>query len=193
MQMENHIENLKRIFRICASIIVLKHGYINAKNASDYSDVLYTKFNVDIGNDDENIHPKFVCSTCRRKLDRAVKGDVLINIADFEAHTLDCNLCKSNVKNNDLQIKTFDKIMMCHGNNKIIVHVSPSKRTYSSDNFGQGLAIGKFYFFVMGNSHWYIQVGQKTFDFSLDILTLLYWAFLGLPVLGRGAERAPLP
>ena len=48
MQMENHKENLKRICRICATIIVLKHGYINAKNASDYSDVLYTKFNVDL-------------------------------------------------------------------------------------------------------------------------------------------------
>ena len=56
--MEKHKENLKRICKICASIIVLKHGYINAKNVSDYSDLLYTKFNVDIGNDDENIHPK---------------------------------------------------------------------------------------------------------------------------------------
>ena len=35
----------------------------------------------------------------------------------------------------------------------------------------QGLATGKFYFCVMGNKHWYIQVGAKTFDYSLNILT----------------------
>ena len=46
-----------------------------------------------------------------------VKGYVLIIIADFEPHTLDCNLCKSNVENKDLQIKTLDKIMMSHGYN----------------------------------------------------------------------------
>ena len=50
------------------------------------------KFNVDVGNDNENTRPKFVCSTCRRNLGRVVKWDVLSNIADFEPHTLDCNL-----------------------------------------------------------------------------------------------------
>ena len=156
MQMEKHKEKVNRICRICAGIIVLKHGYINAKNVSDYSDLLYTKFNVDIGNDDENIHPKFVCSTCRRKLDRAVKGDILINIADFEPHTLDCNLCKSNVENEDLQIKTFDKIMMSNGYNKTIVPGSTCKRPYSKHSFEQRLVIEKFYFCVMGNNHWCI-------------------------------------
>ena len=92
MQMENHKKNLKCICRIYASIIVLKLGYINAKNVSDYSELLYTKFNVDVGNDNENTHPKLFCSTCRRNLDRAIKRDVLSNIADFEPHTLDCNL-----------------------------------------------------------------------------------------------------
>ena len=148
--MEKHKENLKRICRICASIIVLKHGYINAKNVSDYNDLLYTKFIVDIGNDDENMHPKFVCSTCRRKLDRAVKGDILINIADFEPHTLDCNLCKSNVENKDLQIKTFDKIMMSDGYNKIIVRGITCKRTYSKHSFEQELIIEKILFLCNG-------------------------------------------
>ena len=64
MQIENHNENWKRICRTCASIIVLKHGYINSKNVSDYSDLLYTKSIVDIGNDDEIIHPKSACNTC---------------------------------------------------------------------------------------------------------------------------------
>ena len=177
MQMENHDENLKRICRICASIIGLKHGYINAKKASNYSDLLYTKFNVDIRND-ENIHSKFVCGTCRKKLDRTVKGDVLINIADFEPHTLDCNFCKSNVKNKDLQIKIFDKITMSHGYNKVIVHGSTCNCTYSKYNFEQGLPIGKFYFCVMGNNHWYIQVGEKTFDYSLDVLSTLPAIFI---------------
>ena len=148
MQMENHKGNLKHICRICASIIVLKHGYINAKNVSDYSDLLYTKFNDNVGNDYENICSKFVYSTIWRKLDRAVKGDVLINIADFQLHTLDYNLCKVNVENKDLQIKTFDKIMMSNGYKKIIAHRSTCKRTYSKHNFEQGLAIGKFYFCV---------------------------------------------
>ena len=113
--MENHKKNLERICRIYASIIVLKLGYINPKNVSDYSELLYTKFNVDVGNGNENTHPKFVCGICRRNLDKAVKGDVLSNIADFEAHTLDCNLRDSNVENKDLQIKTFNKIMMSNG------------------------------------------------------------------------------
>ena len=96
-------------------LIVLKDGYVNAKNVPDYSDPLYTKLILENYND--NIHSRFVCSRWRRKLDRTVKGDVLIIIADFEPHTLDCNLCKSNVENKDLQIKTLDKIMMSHGYN----------------------------------------------------------------------------
>ena len=115
MHRENHKENFKRTCRIYASIIVLKDGYVNAKNVPDYSDPLYTKLILENYND--NIHSRFVCSRWRRKLDRTVKGDVLIIIADFEPHTLDCNLCKSNVENKDLQIKTLDKIMMSHGYN----------------------------------------------------------------------------
>ena len=61
------------------------------------------------------IQDLFVVHVCSTFVCRAVKGDVLIVIADFEPHTLDCNLCKSNVENKDLQIKTLDKIMMSHG------------------------------------------------------------------------------
>ena len=43
MEMENHKENLKRIFRIYPSIVVLKNGYINAKTVSNNSDILYKK------------------------------------------------------------------------------------------------------------------------------------------------------
>lgn len=39
----------------------------------------------------------------------AVKGDVLINFADIVPYTLHCSLCKSNLENKDLQIKTFEK------------------------------------------------------------------------------------
>ena len=90
-----------------------------------------------------------------KKLDNGVKGDVLINITDFEPHTLDCNLYKSNVENIDLQIKTFDGIMVSNVYKKIIVHGSTCKRTYSKHNFEQGLAIGKFHLCVMDNNHWY--------------------------------------
>ena len=62
---------------------------------------------------------------------------------------------------------------MSNGYIKIFVHGSTCKRTYSKHNFEQGLAIGKFYFCVMGSNHWYIQVGEKTFDYSLDILSSL--------------------
>ena len=48
MQRENHKENFKRTCRIYASIIVLKDGYINAKNVPDYSDPLYTKLILEI-------------------------------------------------------------------------------------------------------------------------------------------------
>lgn len=54
--MEDHKKNLQQTCRKCASIIVLNHGYINAKNVLDYNYLLYTKFNVDIGNDNEDIH-----------------------------------------------------------------------------------------------------------------------------------------
>ena len=54
---------------------------------------------------------------------------------------------------------------MSNGYNKIIVHGSTCKRTCSKHSFEQGLVIEKFYFCVMGNNHWYIQVGEKTFDY----------------------------
>ena len=69
----------------------------------------------------------------------------MINIAYFEPHTFDSNLCKSNVENEDLQIKTFDKIMMSNSYNKIVVPGNTCKRTYSKHSFEQGLVIDNFF------------------------------------------------
>ena len=62
---------------------------------------------------------------------------------------------------------------MTNGYNNIIAQESIFKRTYSKHIFEQALAIGTFSFCVMGSNHWYIQVGENTFDYSLDILNTL--------------------
>ena len=62
---------------------------------------------------------------------------------------------------------------MKNGYNKVIVRGSTCRFNYSKYNFEQGLSIRKFYFCVMGSDHWYIEVGKKTFDDSLDFLNTL--------------------
>ena len=57
--------------------------------------------------------------------------------------------------------------------NKIIVPGSTCKCTYSKHNFEQGLVIEKCNFCVMGNKHWYIEVSEKAFNYSFDILSTL--------------------
>ena len=61
--------------------------------------------------------------------------------------------------------------MMSNGYNKIIANRSICKCTYSKHNFGARISNWEILFCVMGNKHWYIQVGAKTFDYSLNILT----------------------
>ena len=62
---------------------------------------------------------------------------------------------------------------MTNGYDNKIAQESIFKRTCSKHIFEQALAIGTFQFCVMGSNHWYIQVGENTFDYSLDILNTL--------------------
>ena len=64
--MEGHKLNLRNLFRICCSQIVLKYGCKVAKIVEEYSDVLYQFYDVDI---DMETDERCLCENCKRKVD----------------------------------------------------------------------------------------------------------------------------
>ena len=67
-----HKEILSKLCRVCGSYIQLKTGYVKAKSVSEYSNILFTVYEIDTKVESDEIYPKFLCSSCKRKLDRLV-------------------------------------------------------------------------------------------------------------------------
>lgn len=107
----DHITSLKSICRVCGQKIVLKPGYINAKSVMDYSGILFASYNIDVEYEDIYVYPKFLCSNCRRKLEKLkfYVDAVPQKAAVFLPHTDSCSLCKK-VPKGQLRLVHLDKI-----------------------------------------------------------------------------------
>ena len=95
-EMEEHISLLRERCRVCGQKIKFGDGFARAKSVEDYSNVLFTVYDVDIEYESSDIYPKHLCSKCRRNLDRykTKLPAPHLEAATFEPHTDDCSLCK---------------------------------------------------------------------------------------------------
>ena len=73
MKMTNQERFLEHTCRTCG-IAITSSSKTTLKNVIPYRREILVVFNYDINNDDTLIHPKYVCETCRRKLDRCSHG-----------------------------------------------------------------------------------------------------------------------
>ena len=114
--MENHCVNLSKFCRLCRSRVEgnpkQKKKVYNPKMVTVYKETIKKLFDYDIDIDQDDICPKSVCNSCRRKLDRinSDSRDVLIeSMAIFSSHNEDCQLCKDNIEKHQFSVIFLEK------------------------------------------------------------------------------------
>ena len=110
--MSNHSIFLQKTCRTCGVAITGS----SKKEVSLYKKEIMALFHYDLAIDQEQIHPKFVCDICRRKLDRCAEGlkkDKIItyncDMLSFAEHSEEnCFVCtKRNKKAISFQVKFY--------------------------------------------------------------------------------------
>ena len=130
----HHVYYLQQLCRLCKNKIVEKGGYVNRKNVEEYSDVIYTVYDIDVEYEDFHVYPKCLCSSCVRTLNREKKkqeqGKVTrhLDAPNFGAHKQDCEFCKVNTLFSGLHIKNLDTSMLKSGFNKLVENTNSFKR-----------------------------------------------------------------
>ena len=107
---------------MCGKKISFSKGYINPRACSDFKITLETCYNVVLDNEDENVFPKFLCDSCRRKMVTLTTSPKFVGEAvNFPVHTENCVIChgKSNLKIKttklDFRVTYLDKLMLSNG------------------------------------------------------------------------------
>ena len=101
--MSNHERFLKHTCRTCG-VAITSSSKTTPKHVTSYRREILAVFNYnyDIKSDNTLIHPKYVCETCRRKLDRCSQGldnnkrvSEFCTMLIFNSHSdEDCFVCK---------------------------------------------------------------------------------------------------
>ena len=63
-----HVDQLYKLCRICSICISKKSGYADSKNVTKFAATIYKAYNIDVVIENPSIFPKYLCSSCRRKL-----------------------------------------------------------------------------------------------------------------------------
>ena len=107
----SHQENLNHICRTSGERIKLTKKSSHAKSVENYRAEIQYLFKYDILNDLDDIHPKFICENCRKKLDRVKLSPHQFktnsSLPLFKSHTDEnCEVCKFQCKGEELSLTT---------------------------------------------------------------------------------------
>ena len=92
---EYHRAQLCRRCRVCAKLLN-KEAIKNSSLCTDNTDILEKGFQINIGNDDPQIHAPLLCNTCRTKGNQYSdsKGiDSAMKVYGWAPHTQECSQC----------------------------------------------------------------------------------------------------
>ena len=116
-----HKEILSKLCRVCGSYIQLKTGYVKAKSVSEYSNILFAVYEIDTEVESDEIYPKFLCSSCKRKLDRLVQKEPTTETRKaytFQPHNSEkCSLCfvKTKTYKSQAHVRFFSDVFQKRG------------------------------------------------------------------------------
>ena len=98
--MDNHQNILEKLCRLCGTTIKVNDKYTLIKEVHHYTHEIKALFEYDVRCDNLYIHPKGICSLCRRKMDRCKKalgnGEKISTqqkIIPFQEHSDICLVC----------------------------------------------------------------------------------------------------
>ena len=180
--MDNHEKCLQDHCGICGNFIELKTGYLTKKTVYDFSNILFTVYNIDIELESSALYPKYLCGSCKRKLDRLAKKNPPPQYEPFN-FTLHDGLCKICERKSQTLSKTapschvkfFDEIF---GKNCFtrISNVPDAKLFYSKLQFIQGKVVHLLSIKITESFNWSLLVygnevpTENTFISSLPLV-----------------------
>ena len=98
-EINNHVEILSKLCRLCAKKIVTNRSYREPKHVLGFKEIISVRFGIDIDIDNSNVHPSSVCSKCYLKLYRLKSKNIadiersLDNASEFVLHSESCTIC----------------------------------------------------------------------------------------------------
>ena len=72
-----HKKIISKLCRVYGSYIQLKNDYIKAKSVLEYSNILLCVYQIDTEIESNELYPKFLCSSCKRKFYRLVQKETI--------------------------------------------------------------------------------------------------------------------
>ena len=151
-----HVNNLKKLCRVCGSKIGFKLGYQKAKCVDDFSEIISKVYNIDVTNEDESIYPKKLCGSCKRKLERLMKKTVVENAIPYifnEHQDGECNICQqTTVSSSNIGFTSMDEHFKKAGFIKLD---NPDyRRVYLLHEFNCEKIVQKLSIFIKNNNEW---------------------------------------
>jgi len=141
--MERHLSNLEKICRFCSKKIVISKGYRHPKTVLDYKETLMHLFRIN-SNENNEIFPKNLCNTCKKKLDIYQKTKECSSSfipVEFVPHGDNCELCTSlsTSKGKGTFWTSIDKALLAIGYQKYMNEVSGDRTFYHIDCTERGI------------------------------------------------------
>ena len=178
-----HKEILSKLCRVCGSYIQLKTGYVKAKSVSEYSNILFAVYEIDTEVESDEIYPKFLCSSCKRKLDRLVQKEPTTETRKaytFQPHNSEkCSLCfvKTKTYKSQAHVRFFSDVFQKRGFLRLDTINDKSKLVYIfPENMDEKTQI-KYEIAISENFEWsltlYGRALQRTNKHLQDLPTVL--------------------
>ena len=97
MEGSDHVIQLQKLCRMCGNHIILKAGYRKAKSVDGFADALFRVYDIEVEREDQNVYPKLLCSSCRKRLQSFLNKNNYISLkaARFFEHNNECKICQA--------------------------------------------------------------------------------------------------
>ena len=97
MEGNDHVIQQQKLCRVCGNHIVLKADYWKTKSVDEFADALFRVYDIEVKTEDQNVYPKLLCSSCRKKLQNK-NTYASLEAARFFKYNSERKICQSKPK-----------------------------------------------------------------------------------------------
>ena len=100
MEGNDHVIQQQKLCRVCGNHIVLNAGYWKTKSVDEFADALFRVYDIEVKREDQNVYPKLLCSSCRKKLQSFQNKNTYTSLeaARFFKYNSECKICQAKPK-----------------------------------------------------------------------------------------------
>ena len=164
-----HVQQLDNLCRLCARKVIKSKSYIHPKSCSEYADILKKCYGICCELESKDIYPKYLCGSCKRKLEDLRKAPRYIGEpSEFQAHVdLHCWCLKSSKRTqplSGLRMKLCDAEFEKADFKKVDNIQLNYKRIYFSISISDFHVSSPVSISINNDFVWEISVNQRTVD-----------------------------